>query len=434
MVSIRLISVCLLAAAAGAGCPVWNPDAEPDGTGHAYVLDGVSRGSDLACAADGGLFLAGDAGSERTMGVAKLDPDGNVAWSRVLAGMATPYPEHSDLIAADEHGGALAVGSRKWLNGVDGEPQRIMLHRIDADGNTVWQGPFGPDNHHPTACIRSGDGFAIAARGFSYLPGDAGDLDPYGFSAFVARIADDGAESWRTALTEGDLEAYPRALAETADGGIVAAARYGPSRDAAPYTGAGRVAVFRLSTEGDTVWSKIIESDAPDDYAPCAVAVGAGGGIWVAGTRSTVGVAPADTSAVFVMRLTHEGDLMWQAEDPGAPRGWLDSARACDLAVHPDGRAAVTGMHSWSVALEPPWLPAPYPLATRSTPFLLQLDADGQRLWHREFGAGAFVNAMVVSPQETYVICGGAGGGYAPVAMLWEADLEGELREVPLAP
>lgn len=424
----RCIFVVLVTGLLVTGCPSMTFTADPVANGaHTFSLDSMSFGRDIALTLDGGLLIVGDAGPDLDMGVAKLAPDKTVLWSRSLPGVCAPYTENRQLAAVDGEGGGLAVGSRKWLNTIDGEPQRIMLHRFAADGNTVWEGTLGPDDSHPTACIRHGDGFAIAGRGFSFLPGQDGGMDPHGYSAFVVGIAEDGEERWRRQLDVDELEVYLYAMAETGDGSIVAVGRHGPSRDASPYSGASEIVVYRLSAAGELTWSRTVGADGADDFTPCSVAVGPGGDIWIAGTRwSTASQGGLLMESAFVARLDAEGEVIWWAEDLTERHGWQDVSQARELVVHGDGRAVLVGIHHWSLRLDLPGLSFPW-FASTGTPFAVQLGPDGRRTWVCEFGAGESVDGVAVSSEGTYVTCGTAMTDLPVLLPVYELDQYGNL-------
>lgn len=164
---------------------------------------------DLKPTSDGGYIVTGTLGSNLVW--FKLDPDGNLAWSKDLQ------------LATGSHGYSLIETSTGgFLIGAAGDgfagPGPVLV-RTDADGEVLWQQFLQPGIGFVADLIEGNDGnyIAVGSLGSFY--------NNFGFP-FVAKYDDSGQEVWSSGLSLDSLNrrSFASVYPDGADGFILAGA------------------------------------------------------------------------------------------------------------------------------------------------------------------------------------------------------------------
>ena len=151
-------------------------------------------GSDVAVAADGSVYVAGDGNSffGNDAVLLKFNPDGILLWER-------DWREGTiqDLSAA--FGVAVAADGSVYMTGlsnISGVKQDVFLVKFNPDGSLVWQKTWGGD-------VDTGQGVAVASNGRIFVTGNTGFGAGNG-DAFVVEFSPSG--KTRSAKTWGGLD------------------------------------------------------------------------------------------------------------------------------------------------------------------------------------------------------------------------------------
>ncbi|MEO1624735.1 MAG: SdrD B-like domain-containing protein [Bacteroidota bacterium] len=130
---------------------------------------GSDRAVHVTSSPNGGYLLSGcfecfDQAAPPQLYLVRIDEDGNRIWARTY----NIAPEGYAAVATDDGGFAVAAVSD---NTVQGNLDRVILLRIDADGNTLWNNSFGNNDtlYNAYDIIKTSTGFALT--GGVRLPG-----------------------------------------------------------------------------------------------------------------------------------------------------------------------------------------------------------------------------------------------------------------------
>lgn len=148
-------------------------------------------------------------------------------------------------------------------------------------------------------------------------------------TAFLARLANDGAVLWERELPVTAPFVNPAGVAITRSGDIVTLV--GTVSDAG-----GSGVLSRHTTDGTVVWSAEISAPA-DRTGAHGLALAPNGDIFVVGTRALTADRPAPTRGI-VQRYDNRGTRLWTAEVAIGARN-----QVLDVAVDRTGRAHVAG-------------------------------------------------------------------------------------------
>lgn len=264
-------------------------------------IEGTPESSVAAAAPSGdGLCLAGttslSGGYEAW--VVKTDAEGNVRWQRRPGG---PKRDGALAVTAAGDGGCVAAG-------YDNDETRLWIFKLDGKGVLAWTRTV-PVGHtgRAVAIVRTHDGgFAVAAH--AKAGADRPDR------AFILRLSSNGEIKWSRFAGKGESRAAD--LRETRDGGFIVA---GVARESAE----SRVALWaaRLDRKGHTLWEE--HYDGPGVPASVRVEVARGRDFIVAATMTGAKPAPGDSAAASelrLMRVSGDGDAIWDRRHAGAPR------------------------------------------------------------------------------------------------------------------
>jgi dipeptidyl aminopeptidase/acylaminoacyl peptidase len=319
-----------------------------------YGGEGYEEGKAIIPSGDGGLMIAGTTSSFGAGGqdayLVKVDWDGNELWSRTFGGpldeMVSAVHQTADdgyllignvvnpddfVVYADESGyGGFEGRSNIYLVKTDGEGNELWSHAYDSENNILASAglptPDGgflilatvlffpePDedvyllkvdqNGEPVWSrtweegIGTGYDFVSTADGNYLIAGSQappGDIRRLRAGSLFLKVDPSGDAVWRIVRDIPEVIDFAAVLAETADGGFVAAG------------GAADIPLVKIDAGGELLWQKVIETGAHGLFA--AILQHPDGGYAIAG--STFNSHDFD---VFLVKVDNEGNT----HDPG---------------------------------------------------------------------------------------------------------------------
>ncbi|WP_437850886.1 hypothetical protein [Sorangium sp. So ce363] len=310
------------------GAPLWSVSFPGEASFASINADGASNvllTGQLSGTADLGGGPLTSAG-QRDVLIAKLDPDGGLAWARRYGG---PGDEFGAKIAALSDGSLVNAGGYVDSLDVGAGPipsaglSDIYVMRTDPAGDPAWVRHFG----------------------------DPAYQDVYGLSV-------DGEDN---VVVLGSFEG-------TVDFGA------GPVSSA----GAQDIFLFKLDPAGNTLWSKGVGSDSSDGSV--ALTTDPMGNVLFGGSvgpGADLGGGPLPDPRLFVAKLDPAGNHLW-SRTFGDTSGFIQ-----DVEADPAGNVVVAGQTGTTIDLGTgPIINEGYQAA-----FLAKLDAAGNTVWSRGFSA-----------------------------------------------
>jgi len=255
-----------------AGEPEWSRNYEPIG----YTATCCSTIESIEQTSDGGYVAAGVAASSPGPSDAwlfKLDPNGNVQWSKTYHG--DQRVEGFFQAEPTRDGGYVAVGNT-FSFGSPGHPSNGWVLKLDRAGNVVWQEAFGGQDTFSIDQTKDG-GFIVA-----------GTVDVDGRAeAWVFKLDREGNISWQKAYAvAARTEAF--SIHETQDGGYVVAG----------HSTLGAL-VLRLDRTGKIQWLRTLEGSG---FTTSSVVESSDHGFVVAGR----------SSGPYLLKLDPKGNIVWE--------------------------------------------------------------------------------------------------------------------------
>jgi hypothetical protein len=391
--------------------------------------------------ADGGMVLGGTFQGTTTLGgaeiaslgnrdalVARLAPDGQVAWQRRIGSgsdeaiLSIEVDAAGDVYATGIFGDAIDTGCAGGPI-IPQTNQNAFLVKLAGDsGDCVWDRHLASDN------AVAADDILLDGDGNVYLVGVFGGTvslgGPKGIHStagqgdvFVAKYSADGAPIW-SARHGGGGQDVARRIALAPDGTVVVAGEFGGTASFGTgdlgSAGSQDAFVARFSPGGAPTWSARIGGGGFD--IADGVAIGADGALFIAGRFSqTVDFggglmlsAVSEATDGFLLRLTPEGAPSWVRALAGAGE---DAAQT--VAVGGDGDPVVSGF-----MIGPGDLGAgTVGVAGSHDAFIAKYaDADGAHRWSTTLGGPETDAGEVVSLGATAVVAAGQFRGAATIA------------------
>jgi WD40 repeat protein len=127
------------------------------------------------------------------------------------------------------------------------------LIKVDADGNEVWSRTWEEGTIGAHGLVQTADGDYLITGSYS----SADEADPNEDFLFI-KIDPEGNELWTSTFGDPDMIDYGMVLAETTDGGYVAAGE----RVTDLYTWDADISLVKIDGDGQLLWEQIIETDA----------------------------------------------------------------------------------------------------------------------------------------------------------------------------
>jgi hypothetical protein len=295
-----------------------------DGAGNTLVA-GCTRSSDFEGAIPNSFH-----GGTWDAFVAKVKPDGSVAWVTYLGGSGD---ESCGLayggIALDGAGNVLVTGetSSSDFEGADansfhGGTWDAFVAKVTSDGSLAWATYLGGSGDE------RGRGIAVDSAGNALVTGSTQSADfegpnnPFGGNedAFVAKLTPDGSLAWATYLGGSGSDAGGGIALDGAGNALVTGGTQSSDFAGAnnPYHGGNNDAfVAKVSSiDGSVIWATYL-GGSDWDGGGLGIAVDGAGNALVTGTTYSSDFAGADNSYhggiqdAFVAKVTSDGSLAW---------------------------------------------------------------------------------------------------------------------------
>ncbi len=240
-------------------------------------------GTGLAADAYGNVYVGGhtygDVGGvnagNRDMFVVKYDTAGNEVWSQQFG---TARDDYVNSVAVDASGNIYISGGTTYNTGTYLGTIDVVLTKLDPLGNVLWSRQFG--SNYTTEIGRSVaiDGFGNPYVG-GHTSGDIGGPSAGGTDAFVVKFDDEGNELWSRQIGTSSAD-YGHTMDVDAAGNAYIA---GPTRGSlgGPNEGDYDVFLTKFDPSGNELWSQQIGTPYWDEAR--SVAVDAFGSAYVSG-------------------------------------------------------------------------------------------------------------------------------------------------------
>jgi hypothetical protein len=243
----------------------------------------------------------------------------------------------------------------------------LLLMRLDADGEVLWERTYGGDRSCTGQSILAAeDGGYVIAGTIETEPGS--DLDVY-----LLRVAEDGTELWSRSFGT-PLDEVGGRLLETADGGYVVVGNSVDRDDVvadpgapgyAGFAGRSNAYVVRTDAEGNEIWSRRYGTE--DNVIASGGAIADDGGIVV---LTYVLYYPIDDNDVRLFKIDAAGVELWS-------RTWEEGkASGYDMIATSDGGYLISGARSYPDD----------PERAKADALLIKVDGDGCELWTATYG------------------------------------------------
>ncbi len=275
-----------------------------------YGGETPTSGLSITRAADGNLLLAGTIQSSTggaDVYLVKIDPEGNPLWSQTFGG---PLDERV-LASALPDGGFMLWGNSVNLQDIVADPgaagyggyagrSNIYIAKVDAAGTLVWSKTFGGQNN-----LLASGGVPAADGGFVVLSTLLRYPEP-GDDLYLLKVDANGNQVWERTWGEGSTAAYD--LIHTADDQYLIAASSAPAED--KNHSVADFLFIKVDEQGQEVWLSTFGDPNMLDY-PMSVAQTADGGYLAAGdwVKDFSGANPARIS---LTKIDANGQLQWE--------------------------------------------------------------------------------------------------------------------------
>ncbi len=377
----------------------WKRALAVDGAGNTYATGSITVGTESDClvvryAPDGGTVwsavysgsrwdycyaVAADAaGNVYAAGgqpfgdafLLKYDASGTLLWARTYAGSAG-FSDYARNLALDATGHVYVTGFSYTRMGDEGEvdadsftlkydsagnrlwartwglplyEERFEALALDASGNPVVSGTGGhvikyaaADGaelwHAQPSQVSSTEGLAVDASGAVLVTG-AG-WDGANWSTRTVKLAASGTEQWGRTYGGGSGNYYNGGQAvgvdEQGDVYVAGALHQAPALD---------ILTLKYASDGTPLWARVWDGPGAGDDRAFALAVEAGGRVFVGGFSATAPGSSAPTDR-RVLAYDPDGTLLWTAADDGG-----SAERVLALALRPGGGVMAFGPSS----------------------------------------------------------------------------------------
>lgn len=285
--------------------------------------------------ANGNLFVAGttagdldgtNAGGNDAF-LTKLDATGAILWTRQWGTVET---DSVSAVVVDAAGDVYVAGDTR--GNLDGNTSSgstdLFITKWTTDGTRLWTVQWGttlPDSINDMVLSSSGT-LLLTGTTYGALQGTkAGDPDP-----FAAEVSTDGVPLWTTQWGTERVVQLGLAVGAAADGSVYVAGMTEGDMGPGPVRGSRDAFLTKLDSSGVLQWTVQWGGDESDQAR--AVAVDAGGNIYVTGFADGVPNGFPGDQQVFLTKWDASGTELWTQKlgSPARDEGW-------DLAVAPNG-------------------------------------------------------------------------------------------------
>jgi len=274
-----------------------------------YEKEGYQQGLAAFQTDDGGLLISGATSSSGTNGMdvylLKLDQDGNEIWFKTVGGpldeMAAArqmadgsYILVGNIVDPDDF---VADPGAAGYGGFEGR-SNIYLAKLDAEGNELWYHAYGGENNVlVTGGVQTPDGGGLLLATILYFPESGDDV-------LLFKVDENGDEVWSRTWEEGAISA--RDLVQTADGNYLITGSYSSGDE----IGSNEDFLFiKIDPKGNELWQSTFGDPDMIDYGT-VLAETTDGGYVAAGERVTDHYTwDAD---IVLAKIDGNGQLLWE--------------------------------------------------------------------------------------------------------------------------
>jgi hypothetical protein len=269
-----------------------------------WIMAGQTRSNSIDVSGNHGDFDAW---------VVKLDSLGNIIWQKCLGG--SDNDEAWDVVQSPD-GGFVVVGTSSSSDGdlsVNYGSDDIWVVKLDAEGNLLWQRPFGGSESDEGRSISNTDdgGFIVAGRTSStdgHISQTQGGMD-----FWVLKLNFEGKKEWDKNFGGTGID-FADDVHQTRDGGfIITGVTRSSNGHATGNHGLYDILVVKTDKEGEVEWTKVL-GGSNDDYGRNIIQTQDDGYAVCGQVQSSDGDAVGNDGGAdaWVVKLSPFGELQWQ--------------------------------------------------------------------------------------------------------------------------
>jgi len=232
----------------------------------------------------------------------KTNMDGVVIWEKAYGEL--PHAEWATSVAVSANDYVVAGYQRKSETDQD-----LYILKVDADGDRLWQKPYGTPN------VDRAYDIVHATSGGYILGGYTGLFQPPTYDPYLVKMSEAGDVLWEQILGDTTHSEMIFSICETRDGGIAAA---GSSRLLSPAGSADVLFVLKTDASGALMWQNSY-SQSSLSQGRCIVE-DSQGALLICGQAS-------GQNAIHIAKLGAAGNLMWS--DSTGATGYGMSMQPC---------------------------------------------------------------------------------------------------------
>mgnify|MGYP001135428509 CR=1 FL=1 len=212
-----------------------------------YFVGGIVVDPNDIVVDDPGVAGYGGFSGRSNIYLARLDAQGNELWSQAIGGEMNVMTS-AGLMADD--GGFIILANVLNYPASDDD---IILLKVDQDGNQVWSHTWEQGNLDGNALIKTADGNYLIAGGYA----QAAATDMAQKDLMFIKVDPDGNQLWQSVFGDPQVYDWAYAVAETADGGFIAAADLNPDL----FTWQGDIALVKFDAQGQLLWQQTFDTN-----------------------------------------------------------------------------------------------------------------------------------------------------------------------------
>ncbi len=353
---------------------------------YAYAVTTDSQGNSYVTGESAGIYPASD-----DFLTIKYDPDGKVLWTVRYDGPGSDWDVGRSVVV-DGSGNVFVAGQSTGV----GSNDDFTVVKYDSNGNFLWDYRYSSPG---TLSYDRAVHVSVDASGNAYASGSFYE-SPYGYDAVLVKLDPDGTEEWTYRLDSsgggGPLGDHGVKAVVAPDGNVRFLARFGSDLSLTSITPAGVVdweitydsdaadlsvdassnsyvtgdsndsgsfdwTSLKVTAAGVIDWTDVYDGPASDFDVPYAISAGPSGEAYVTGLIT----GSASLRDLGIIKYDALGNREWVEIYDGPAN---DHDKGVDIAYHPDGGCAVTG-----IARNIGW--------TYDDIVTMKYDANGNREW-----------------------------------------------------